>query len=182
MSVDISLTPIAQFGTFATQGSPLGGHRHDQGSSPRGGNGGEAFRQQSVQHVSAQAQGMLATQHPIPSGQPRPVESGGNGPRARNNARQGQSFFNGADIAQAAANAQQQAATTASAAVSTRYRLQFGEMLSGNAEIGYLHGSPGEARSPQSMTHAVETYASVSSQGIMTKALAPAGTGISLQV
>lgn len=170
--MDLSITPAAQFGTLATHGSPLDGRRQGQDS-------GQHARQQSMQvHVQHQAaQSVVVPPH---GGQVRPVEAGKNANTARNNGQQAQP-----DLAQAAATAQDQAATSASRAVATRYALQsgqYGHIFSGYGATGTLQHSFGTRPSPQAMQHATATYASMERQGIMTKALAPWGTGISFQV
>lgn len=170
--MDLSVTPVAQFGTLATHGSPLDGRRQGQDS-------GHNARQQAM-HVNVQEQTAQSVVVPPHGGQVRPVEAGKNANRARNNGQQAQP-----DLAQAAANVQNQSAASASRAVATRYALQsgqYGPIFSGYGATGTPQRAFGARPSPQAMQQASNAYASMERQGVMTKALAPWGTGISFQV
>ena len=174
--MDLSVTPVAQFGTLATHGSPLDGRRQGQDS-------GHNARQQAM-HINVQQQAAQSVPQsvvvPPHGGQVRPVEAGKNANRARNNGQQTQP-----DLAQAAANVQDQTAASASRAVATRYALQsgqYGPIFSGYGATGTPQRGFGAKPSPQAMQQASTVYASMERQGVMTKALAPWGTGISLHI
>lgn len=170
--MDLSVTPVAQFGTLATHGSPLDGRRQGQDS-------GHDARQQAM-HVNVQQQAAQSVIVPPHGGQVRPVEAGKNANKAQNNGQQPQP-----DLAQTAANVQNQAAASASQAVATRYALQsgaYGHIFSGYGATGTPQRTFGSQPSPQAMQQASNAYAFMDRQGVMTKALAPWGTGISFQV
>ena len=172
--MDLSVTPVAQFGTLATHGAPLDGRRQGQDGS---GKPAQPPQQAQVQQVQArQASGVVVPpQAGGHTGQFRPVENGQGSRKAGNDSRQYQP-----DVAQSAAQVQEQAAVTATHAAATRQAMQYGGMQSGRATA--IAQTVPSRPTPQAVSHATDTYAFMARQGVMTKALAPWGTGISLQV